>query len=99
MVINKTAKVLILYVVCMIIGQSAAVGVGLALDTYSPAVALAVFIPLYYVMYWAAWRIALFIGDRNPESVPDSSRDGGGSRAKAASWLLAPAVLALDFCD
>jgi len=46
-----------------------------------------------------AWRIALWIGDRSPDAQPDSAGDGGGSRAKAASWLLAPAVLALDLCD
>jgi hypothetical protein len=57
-----------------------------------------VFIPLYYAMYWVAWRVALLIGDRSADAQQDPTGDGG-SRAKAASWLFAPAVLALDLCD
>lgn len=90
---NNTVRIILIYLVCMIAGQAAAVGVGLALDSYSKTVALAVFIPLYYAMYWVAWRIALFIGDRT------ATDNGGSSRAKAATWLLAPAVLALDLAD
>jgi hypothetical protein len=97
--INNTLRVLVLYVFCMTIGQAAAVGVGLALDSYSTTLALSVFIPLYYVMYWVAWRFALFIGDRSTAAASDSTGNDGGSRAKAATWLLAPAVLALDLCD
>ena len=81
----------------MFAGQAIALGIGLLLDPYSKTVALAVFIPLYYAMYWVAWRVALWIGDESPDIEPDSA--SGGSRAKAASWLLAPAVLALDICD
>ena len=92
MQINKTVRIILIYLLCMIAGQVAAVGVGLALDSYSKTVALSVFIPLYYAMYWVAWRVALFVGDRPVEAE-------SGSRAKAASWLLAPAVLALDLCD
>lgn len=91
-----TPKILLIYLVCMIAGQAAAVGIGLLIDPYSTTLALSVFIPLYYAMYWVAWRVALFIGDRSPEAEPGTSGSGG---AKAASWLLAPAVLALDLCD
>jgi hypothetical protein len=96
---SGTPKILLIYVVCMIAGQAVAVGIGLLLDPYSKTLALSVFIPLYYAMYWVAWRVALLIGDTSP--VVDAEPAGGdsGSRAKAASWLLAPAVLALDFCD
>ncbi len=95
--INGTARIIIIYILCMIAGQAVAVGIGLALDSYSKTVALSVFIPLYYAMYWLAWRVALLIADKSPESEPDSA--GGGSRAKAAIWLLAPAVVAADLCD
>ena len=94
--ISGTPRVLLIYLVCMIAGQAMAVGIGLLIDPYSTTLALSVFIPLYYAMYWVAWRVALFIGDRPP--VEAASTSGGGG-AKAASWLLAPAVLALDFCD
>ena len=91
--------VLIVYIFCVIIGQAIAVGVGLLIDPYSTTAALAVFIPTYYGMYWVAWRIALLIVDRSPRSEADSSGGAGGSAAKVASWLFAPAVLTLDFCD
>ena len=97
--ISGTPKILLIYLVCMIAGQAIAVGIGLLLDPYSKTLALSVFIPLYYAMYWVAWRVALWIGDRSPEAAQDSADGGGGSQTKAASWLLAPAVLALDFCD
>jgi hypothetical protein len=97
--INNTVRVLLIYLVCVIAGQVVAVGIGLLLDPYSPTLALSVFIPLYYAMYWVAWRVALFIGDRSKEPAADSSDDDGPSRAKVATWLLAPAVLALDIAD
>src|SRR4249920_4261582 len=94
---SGTPKILLIYLVCMFAGQAIAVGIGLLLDPISKTLALSVFIPLYYAMYWAAWRVALLIADRSPETVADAT--GGGSGIKAASWLLAPAVLALDFAD
>jgi hypothetical protein len=100
MQINGTLRILIIYLICMIGGQTIAVGIGLLLDSYSKTLALSVFIPLYYIMYWVAWRVALFIGDRSPTPEVDSKgSDGGGSAAKVATWLLAPAVLALDMAD
>jgi hypothetical protein len=44
-----------------------------------------------------AWRVALWIGDRSPETATEAS--DGGSGMKAASWLLAPAVLAFEIAD
>ena len=96
--ISGTPKILLIYLVCMFAGQAIAVGIGLLLDPISKTLALSVFIPLYYAMYWVAWRVALWIGDESPDVETDSA-SGGGSRAKAASWLLAPAVLVLDLCD
>src|SRR3954468_19543167 len=99
--ISGTPKILLIYLVCMIAGQAVAVGVGLLLDPYSKTLALSVFIPLYYAMYWVAWKVALFLGDTSPEREPETESAGAdsGSGSKAASWLLAPAVLALDLCD
>ena len=96
---NTTARVLIFYFVFLIVGQAAAVGIGLLLDSYSKTAALAAFIPIYYAMYWVAWRIALFLGDRSPETEVGSATGERGSRATAALWLLAPAVLALDIAE
>jgi hypothetical protein len=94
---SGTPKILIIYLVCMFAGQAIAVGIGLLLDPYSKTLALSVFIPLYYAMYWVAWRVALWIGDTSPDVETTGSTSGSG--VKAASWLLAPAVLALDFAD
>ena len=88
--ISGTPKILLIYLVCMIAGQAIAVGIVLLLDPYSKTLALSVFIQLYYAMYWVAWRFALFIGDRSDASTSDSAGKDGGSRAKAATWLLAP---------
>ena len=92
-------RVLVVYLFCVIIGQAISVGIGLLIDPYSTTVALSVFIPTYYAMYWVAWRIALFIVDRSPQSEAGSSDGTGGSATKIATWLFAPAVVALDFCD
>jgi hypothetical protein len=44
--------------------------------------------------------VALYLGDTSPDAETNTAASGdGGSGAKAASWLLAPAVLALDICD
>jgi len=93
--INPTARVLICYVVCLLAGQALAVGIGLLLDPYSKPAALATFILAYYAMYWVAWRLALLIADRTAEPVP--ARSGSASPPKIMAWLLAPAVLVLDF--
>jgi len=94
--LNGTARVLILYVILMIVGQAVAVGIGLALDRYSKTLALSVFIPLYYAMYWVAWRIALFIADDSRELKPAGD---GPSPGQLAIWLLAPAAVVLELCD
>ena len=57
--LTGTPRILLIYVVCMFSGQAAAVGIGLLIDPYSKTLALTVFIPLYYAMYWVAWRVAL----------------------------------------
>src|SRR3954465_10665408 len=95
--INGTARILIIYLACMIAGQAVAVGIGLLLDPYSKTLALSVFIPLYYAMYWVAWRVALLLSGRSPAAASDAN--GAGSGITAASWWLAPAVLALDMAD
>ena len=94
---NRTLRVLIVYVVLLFAGQAAAVGVGLMLDPVSKTAALAAFIPIYYAMYWVAWRLALLIADRSPEPLHETK--SAGSPAKLAAWLLAPAVLAFDMAE
>lgn len=67
--LNSTARVLLVYMVFLLVGQALSVGVGLALDRVSKTAALATFIPLYYGMFWAAWRAALFVADRSERAA------------------------------
>jgi hypothetical protein len=48
-------------------------------------------------MYWVAWRLALLIADRSPQTQDKATSDG--SPAKLATWLLAPALLAFDMAE
>jgi hypothetical protein len=53
---------LLAYVATLLVGQSISVGVGLLVDRYqSSQVGLMVFLALYFFMFWAGWRIALWI--------------------------------------
>jgi hypothetical protein len=94
---SGTLRVLIVYVVLLIVGQAAAVGVGLMLDPISKTAALSAFIPIYYAMYWVAWRLALLIADPSPKTQHETK--SGGSPAKLAAWLLAPALVAFDMAE
>jgi hypothetical protein len=95
---GNTLRVLSTYVVLLIAGQAAAVGIGLLLDPFSKTAALATFIPLYYAMYWVAWRLALLMADRAPEPQQQTA-GSGGSPVKLAAWLLAPALVAFDIAE
>jgi hypothetical protein len=92
-----TLRVLGIYIVLLFAGQAAAVGIGLMLDSVSKTAALAAFIPIYYAMYWVAWRLALLIADRSPETQPQTK--SAGSPAKIAALLLAPTLLVADLAD
>lgn len=86
-------KLLLTYLMFLIPGQIVAGLLGLFIDQFSKATAIAVFIALYYAMFYLAWRGTLLIIDRPAKS------ESGGSRAAAASILLAPAMLALEFAE
>ena len=73
--------ILLVYLVCVIVGQAISVGIGLLLDSYSQNIALAAFLIIYYAMYWVAWRVALLIV--RPVAGP-SSRDRPTTRAARA---------------
>ena len=93
---GNALRVLSIYVVLLIVGQAVSVGVGLLLDPISKTAALATFIPLYYAMYWVAWRLALRIADRSPSPQQQASSSAG---SPIAIWLLAPALLAIDTAE
>ena len=53
---------LITYLITLVVAQSIAVGIGLAVERmYSPYTGLMVFIPLYFCFFWIAWLFAVRI--------------------------------------
>lgn len=55
-------NLLLAYVVSLLVAQSIAIGAGLIVDRlYSSYAGLVVFIALYFVMFWVAWKFAVRI--------------------------------------
>jgi hypothetical protein len=53
---------LLTFIVCLLIGQSLSIGVGLLVERYStPYAGLVTFIVCYFAMFWLAWRLAVRI--------------------------------------
>ncbi|HEX2354028.1 MAG TPA: hypothetical protein VHJ16_14715 [Xanthobacteraceae bacterium] len=53
---------LLTFIVCLLIGQSLSIGVGLLVERYStPYTGLVTFIVCYFAMFWLAWRLAVRI--------------------------------------
>jgi hypothetical protein len=92
---KSTIKLFVVFFICLFIGQGGSVVLGLLADQYSSAAGVAVFIPLYYFMFWVAWRVALFVAER--DAARNAAHDKGG--VQAALWLLAPAALTAELCD
>jgi hypothetical protein len=61
----------IAYIICLVIGQSITIGVGLTIDRlYSPAASLPVSIAMYFLVFWVAWKIAVRITEPHSASAP-----------------------------
>jgi hypothetical protein len=53
---------LLTFIVCLVIGQSLSIGMGLLVERYStPYTGLVTFIVCYFAMFWLAWRLAVRI--------------------------------------
>jgi hypothetical protein len=60
-------NLLITYFVTTLIGQSIAVGVGILADVYfSSFISLLVFFPLFFGMFWVAWRLSVKLTEPKP---------------------------------
>jgi hypothetical protein len=65
------------YVVCLAIGQTITILIGLSIDRmYSPAISLPISIALYFVMFWVAWKVALRITAPKSESESSATPPG-----------------------
>jgi hypothetical protein len=70
---KATIKLFIVFFIVLFIGQAGSVVLGLMADQYSPAAGVAVFIPTYYFMFWVAWRVALFVAERDVAQTTSQS--------------------------
>jgi hypothetical protein len=62
-------NLLITYLVTTLIGQSIVVAIGLLADYfYSSVVSLIIFFPLFFGMFWLAWRVAVQLTE--PKTTP-----------------------------
>ena len=62
-------SLLVVYIFSVIVGQSVSITVGLLVDRYhSSYVGLLVFIAMYFVVFWLAWRFSVRITE--PKSPP-----------------------------
>lgn len=52
-------KLLVFYIVFVAIGEAIAYVTGRAVELWSPATSLPVFLSLFFFMLWAAWRVAV----------------------------------------
>ena len=53
-------SLLVAYIATVLVGQALAVSVGLIVDhLYSSYAGLVVFIPLYFIVFYLAWRFAI----------------------------------------
>ena len=60
-------NLLVTYVICVLIGQAVVVGLAIATDQlYSPFVSLWVFFPLFFGMFWLAWRVSVRLTEPKP---------------------------------
>ena len=65
-------SLLVAYLVCLVIGQTITIMIGLAIDRmYSPGVSLPISLALYFAMFWVAWKVAVRITE--PKSEAQSS--------------------------
>jgi hypothetical protein len=54
-------SLLIVYVIAIMVGDLLAVGVAEIVERYSEKASLGVFLALYFVVFWLAWRVAVRI--------------------------------------
>jgi hypothetical protein len=59
---GATMRLLLIFIICLLFGQSLSIGVGLLVERYStPYTGLVTFITSYFAMFWVAWRVAVRI--------------------------------------
>jgi hypothetical protein len=60
-------NLLVAYIVCVLIGQAVVIGIAVGADQfYSSFTSLMVFFPLFFGMFWLAWRVAVRLTEPKP---------------------------------
>jgi hypothetical protein len=55
-------KLLVVFLISVVVGQSISIGMGLLVERYvTPYAGLVTFISCYFAMFWLAWRFAVWI--------------------------------------
>ena len=55
-------SLLLTFIICLLVGQSLSVGLGLVVERYStPYTGMVAFLASYFAMFWLAWRFAVHI--------------------------------------
>jgi hypothetical protein len=63
-------NLLFTYIVCLIVGQTITIGIGLAIDWYySPTISLPASLVLYFLMFAVAWKVAVRITEPKAERI------------------------------
>jgi hypothetical protein len=83
-------KLLVVFIISVLVGQSISVGIGLLVERQTtPYTGLLTFIVCYFAMFWLAWRFAVRVTE--PRSRLQSSEDESlhvRERGKAIGVLL-----------
>jgi hypothetical protein len=59
-------SLLIVYVIAILVGDLLAAGIAEIVERYSEGASLGVFLALYFVVFWAAWRVAVRVTEPGP---------------------------------
>ena len=78
-------RLLLTFLICLLVGQSLSIGLGLLVERYStPYTGLVSFITSYFAMFWLAWRVAVRITEPRPRLAADLARWPQPARAMPA---------------
>jgi hypothetical protein len=65
------------FIICVIVGQSISLGLGLMVERYStPYTGLLTFMASWFVMFWIAWRLAVRITEPRSRLATPNGRRG-----------------------
>jgi len=74
-------SLLIAFVICLLVGQTISVTIGLIIEYFTTShTSLLAFVPLYFGMFWIAWKVAVRITE---PSAPEAAQHGAATMSPA----------------